>query len=841
MREIFRIVILGILIFLPLQTGADDTDIIINEIHYHPESDFGLEEYVELYNRGTTAVDLSGWAFSEGIFFTFPDNTILGPDEYLLVAHNKQLVESLAPSAPVVGNYEGRLKDSNETIALFNKNGSVVESIQYGDRPPWPTTPDGKGASLQRISPFEDAHGPANWESGRVDSDNQWILVQQEGVANSKNLTVHLTINDKVLIDNISLVKTGSSKNLIQHHSFEDPTFGESWDVLGSHKASERLRVTGAPDGEWVLRVESQGERTGAHRDVVRQLIPKIEIGERYQLRLWVFPIGDRGDLSVNLGNDFVVNQSLDIDLAISPGSRNTVYSQNLPPYISNVQWSPHSPSPTTPVQIQARVQDSDEVSQMQVEWSTKQGRRWSSAQLEEMKLQSGTTRDGVWTVSMPAQNDRTLVRFRVFARDKEGNMRIYPSPTEARNTETYFHYADDVEAKIPVVFLYSGIRSDRQRDFRGETTFVYRPADEAGWDVYDHIIRTERISGWNIFFHKHFEFQNMSQINVVFETKQTNGLTDMRYSLAEFLTYNIYRSLGMPAQKVNHYRIFENDKLLGYYLMFEQPNKQFIGRNGIENSGNLYKIIWNFDRTLSRNNIIRQHEKKTNPSTGSEDIIETIQTLHSLRGQEQTVYIESHFAVNEFINYYVGCQLVEDWDGYFNNHFVYHDTENSGLWYVFAWDKDKTWGDSDAYRNILPFYDWYDFPIAFGAKSTEKSGKHNGTWWRPWGFFSGAILDNEPIRTRYFHRLGYVASERFTEDNWFPVINALEDRLEPEVRIRAKLKNENETDVLNLFHNNIESFRRQVINRREFIIQEVEKQIGPVSVSNWRDHVNKH
>ena len=41
---------------------AGAQDVVINEIMYHPASHEAREEYIELFNRGTTNVNLTGWA-----------------------------------------------------------------------------------------------------------------------------------------------------------------------------------------------------------------------------------------------------------------------------------------------------------------------------------------------------------------------------------------------------------------------------------------------------------------------------------------------------------------------------------------------------------------------------------------------------------------------------------------------------------------------------------------------------------------------------------------------------------------------------------------------------------
>ena len=76
-------------------TGSDElpeNSIVINEIMYNPISGEDDDQYIELYNRGNTPVDLAGWSIAKGVNFTFEART-LGAKQYLVVAG--------APSAPI--------------------------------------------------------------------------------------------------------------------------------------------------------------------------------------------------------------------------------------------------------------------------------------------------------------------------------------------------------------------------------------------------------------------------------------------------------------------------------------------------------------------------------------------------------------------------------------------------------------------------------------------------------------------------------------------------------------------------------------------------------------------
>ena len=56
---------------------AAPTDILINEILYHPDAANLGDEFLELYNRGTTPVDVSGWVLTTAVDFTFPAGTVM--------------------------------------------------------------------------------------------------------------------------------------------------------------------------------------------------------------------------------------------------------------------------------------------------------------------------------------------------------------------------------------------------------------------------------------------------------------------------------------------------------------------------------------------------------------------------------------------------------------------------------------------------------------------------------------------------------------------------------------------------------------------------------------------
>jgi len=130
---------------------ASEFDVIINEIHYNVLRDGGEArfEFVELYNRGADAVDLSGWSFSQGLTFTFPDGESIAPKEYLVVSPDPDAAIAAYGLERAAGPFLGRLDNGGEILELVAADGTVINRVHYRDESPWPGRPDGRGPSLE--------------------------------------------------------------------------------------------------------------------------------------------------------------------------------------------------------------------------------------------------------------------------------------------------------------------------------------------------------------------------------------------------------------------------------------------------------------------------------------------------------------------------------------------------------------------------------------------------------------------------------------------------------------------------------------------------------------------
>ncbi len=139
----------------------------VTEISYHPadsgETDGDEFEFIELYNTGSSAINLTGAGFTDGIKYTFP-SIILEPGEYTVIVNNyRAFLMRYNEDVPVAGEWEGNLSNSGEKIVLESPSGKKILELTYDDAEPWPAAADGEGYTLVPEGPESNPDDPAYW------------------------------------------------------------------------------------------------------------------------------------------------------------------------------------------------------------------------------------------------------------------------------------------------------------------------------------------------------------------------------------------------------------------------------------------------------------------------------------------------------------------------------------------------------------------------------------------------------------------------------------------------------------------------------------------------------
>ncbi|MEM7393539.1 MAG: lamin tail domain-containing protein, partial [Verrucomicrobiota bacterium] len=137
----------------PNPPGHYGTGIVINEIHYDPRAAAGPAEFIELYNAGSSNIDLTGWMFTDGINYTFPPGTVLTTGDYLVVALDLTGFSNVFPGVAALGPYGGKLNNQGEEVDLRNATGLLIDQVNYNVGAPWPVASDDPYSSVQLLHP----------------------------------------------------------------------------------------------------------------------------------------------------------------------------------------------------------------------------------------------------------------------------------------------------------------------------------------------------------------------------------------------------------------------------------------------------------------------------------------------------------------------------------------------------------------------------------------------------------------------------------------------------------------------------------------------------------------
>ncbi|MDH4352455.1 MAG: lamin tail domain-containing protein [Actinomycetota bacterium] len=157
-------------------------DVVISEIHYHPATDLDSDEFIELANPTGSPVDVSGWAFTEGIGAVLPAGTVIAAGGYLVLSPDAAQFQSLYGFAPD-GVYTGKLSNGGEQVTLTDGAAVVVDQVSYLDATPWPFEPDGSGPSLELRGLAFDNTQPENWGPSAVNGGTPRAVNSINGTA----------------------------------------------------------------------------------------------------------------------------------------------------------------------------------------------------------------------------------------------------------------------------------------------------------------------------------------------------------------------------------------------------------------------------------------------------------------------------------------------------------------------------------------------------------------------------------------------------------------------------------------------------------------------------------
>ena len=352
------------------------------------------EEWIELFNRSESdTIDLSRWQLRGGIQFSFPRNTFLHPQEYLVIARDRQaFLEKYPNEDQVIGDYSGRLSNQGEHVEVVDARGNPADEVHYRERGRWPEYADGGHSTLELRDPKADNSIPEAWAASLESSRSTWQsfsyrgTVQPDGFTNGvstryQELIIGLLDTGEVLLDDISVIEDpdGAAIERIQNGSFEMDGIGSeagTWRIGGNHSGvviSDPIDPT-----NHVLHLTATGamEDRLNHAETTFGDRARIQEGVEYQVSFRAKWVAGSNQLNTHLYFNRLPQTTLvpRNERLGTPGRANSVLVPNMGPTFDGFRHSPAVPDPNQPVLVSIIASDPHGVANARLWYSVDDG-----------------------------------------------------------------------------------------------------------------------------------------------------------------------------------------------------------------------------------------------------------------------------------------------------------------------------------------------------------------------------------------------------------------------------------------------------------------------------------
>jgi hypothetical protein len=593
-------------------------DVIFNEIHYHPLSGLESEEFIEFYNRGASAVDLSGWRV-DGVDYEFPPGTTIAAGAYLVIVRDPARIRTLyglGPTVVLAPGWNGSIKDGGERLELIDPLGNVADQVRFYDGGEWAFWADGRGSSLERIDVDADGSNAATWDASddSADATPQTLTYTATHGGGESDFGMMLLEEGIAIIDDVELAPAAGGANLISNGNFDANT--TPWRIEGTHIRSGRTtaaseRITGAGSlklicwnggGDYkVNRIElDTGTQTnGASYRITYRA--RWVVGGRTVLTIGDYSSGNPSSAGIAGARQLQVPTRFG-----TPGAINSVQerqiartgSVNIGPSIDRVSHSPGVPEASEAVTVSARVRDPDGTSAVALFYRTN-----SAGGAFTQLAMADADGDGVFTATIPGQTIGTRVIFYVQATDALGQVSRFPADifsrthppvlnpaSPAANDARYCMYRHDTRYPSTSFHSYRFVLNQESEtelstrrvlsNFMLDGTFVF-----GGTDVYYNAGVRFAGSPWlrpgGGTWGKSYSIRMPSE-NPLHGRKKSfnldNHATDGRERLAHFLLRRNAGSTRLPyfdSHSLVRYQL--NSVHTATYEALDKPNRQYI------------------------------------------------------------------------------------------------------------------------------------------------------------------------------------------------------------------------------------------------------------------------
>ena len=687
-------------------------------------------DWIELYNNGSTPVDLNGYHLSDDpanpFGWRFDQSVILPAQQYMVVfASGNNEVDpggffhtDFKLSAG--GEYIGLFDSGGNVLSEFGANGTdypaQVTDISYGAGAGSLITPSSDSYYLVPTGDIGNSWTQIGFDAAAAGFTAGAAAIGYENSPGSNTSYTDLIEIDPELPDGTTTAYLRTEFEVSNSSSVSDLTLDLKYDDgFAVYLNGTFLFSRNAGNGlAW------NADASGQNSDQNARVYEPFDLSGNVNLLQDGTNVLAFHALNRPGSSDYLLAPRLSSNSIVSgvgfletptPLSTNAALT-TLGPRVDNVTESGVVVNPNQSLVISASVTASElpvDTSAVEIHY-----RRGFSAEVTLSANDNGTggdsvAGDGIYSATVPNVGGAgEMLRWYVTAEDTGGNLTRAPRFAELLNSAEYFGTVvtdASVDSDLPVLYWFvenePGTRTDAGA--RGSLFLNGEFYDNIDTNAHGQSTRG------SAFPKKSFDFDANSgdKFRVrdgVGRVSDFNLLTNYadQTKIRHPLAYEVFNESGHPASLFGFsVTVYQNGEYYGLWDLVEEGDEEFLEREGLDTDGALYKIN---NRIDSATNNVDKKSREYEDRSDLQSIVNQYAAATTASAELDLIY--DNMDVATLINYLAVHNLISNGDFGHKNQYWYHDVNETGQWLTLPWDQDLSFGHNWTANVNPPYFD---------------------------------------------------------------------------------------------------------------------------------------
>ncbi len=379
-----------------------------------------------------------------------------------------------------------------------------------------------------------------------------------------------------------------------------------------------------------------------------------------------------------------------------TPGEANNEGVETVGPIITDMEYSPQSPTQRDILRITARISPAfDMVVSAELHYRVMFGAEAVVPLLDDGAGGDDGPGDGIFAAKLPsgAFTAGDMVRWYIVAIDAAGRTSRAPAFRDSLDSPQYegtIIENPSLRNPLPVLHWFIQTPSAASSDTGARCSLFFDGEfyDNVWANLHGQSSRGFPKQSYDIDFNRGHHFRWSAGQPRVGDINLLTTYPD-KAQMRNILAYETYRDADCPGHWAFAVRVQQNGAFWGTAHVVENGDEDCLVRMGANTEGALYKMYNTF---TAASHATSGAEKKTRKSEDNADLLALFNGV-TLTGEARRRYLYDNVDVAEVVNFLAARAITGDTDCCHKNYYFYRDTGQSDEWQMWPWDVDLSFG----------------------------------------------------------------------------------------------------------------------------------------------------